>query len=325
VNLVVGASGYLGGLICKELIKSGKPVKAMVRSTSNISYLDQLGVDIIEGDLDIPESLPNALKGCDTVFFTASTALPSKKGETMADDGERVARMIDAAVEAGVKHFIYISAAIPKGVDVALVTCKAIGENKLKSSGLNYTILRAGAFMEVHFALLGSSIPTVEVEPGLRHSLHRPWDFGVNYYQRIKNDIEGKGIANVNGKGKGKMSYVATKDIARVAVACLDKPECINATFEIGSENLTYLEAVEVYSKVLGRPLKVKKTPVFLLKLISRIISKKEPAGSQLLKAIAALATIDASLDTSFFKEIFPDFHLQTPEQFLLERVNRIN
>ncbi len=53
-NLVIGATGILGGEICYLLTASGKPVRAMVRKTSDqgrINKLKELGAQIVEGDL----------------------------------------------------------------------------------------------------------------------------------------------------------------------------------------------------------------------------------------------------------------------------------
>ncbi len=88
---------------------------------------------------------------------------------------------------------------------------------------------------------------------------------------------------------------------------------------------MTYLKTVQVFEKVLNRKLKIKKTPVFILKLVSNVIGVRNPAGKHLLKAIAALATIDTSINMNHFNEVFPDFHIQTPEEFLLERLKLLN
>lgn len=84
--LVAGASGYLGGLICRELVKAGQPVRALVRATSNTGYLQTLGVELAQADLNDPATLPKVLAGCTAVLYTASTAAPSQKGETVSGD-----------------------------------------------------------------------------------------------------------------------------------------------------------------------------------------------------------------------------------------------
>ena len=66
VILVAGATGILGSQICCLLVERGKPVRALVRSTSDpgrIENLKQLGVELVVGDLKDRPSLDAACQG----------------------------------------------------------------------------------------------------------------------------------------------------------------------------------------------------------------------------------------------------------------------
>ena len=74
-TLVTGASGHIGSHIVAELVKKGRPVRAMVRPTSCIKALDPLRcnhLQIVEGDLLDKESLDKAVDGCESVFQAAA-------------------------------------------------------------------------------------------------------------------------------------------------------------------------------------------------------------------------------------------------------------
>ena len=61
--LVAGATGFLGGEICRQLIGKNKNVKGLVRTTSDankVAQLKELGVQIVEGDFKDKSSLKNA-------------------------------------------------------------------------------------------------------------------------------------------------------------------------------------------------------------------------------------------------------------------------
>ncbi len=61
--LVVGATGHLGGEICRRLAARGLPVRGLVRPTSApeaVSALRAIGAELIEGDLRDPASLLRA-------------------------------------------------------------------------------------------------------------------------------------------------------------------------------------------------------------------------------------------------------------------------
>jgi len=61
--LVAGATGFLGGEICRQLLAKNKKVKGLVRTTSDANKVAQLkesGVEIVKGDLKDRSSLKNA-------------------------------------------------------------------------------------------------------------------------------------------------------------------------------------------------------------------------------------------------------------------------
>ena len=67
--LVVGATGSLGGEVCRLLSARGKPVRALVRATSDagkVRNLHNLGVSTVQGDLTDPASLDRACAGVTT-------------------------------------------------------------------------------------------------------------------------------------------------------------------------------------------------------------------------------------------------------------------
>ena len=77
--LVVGATGMVGGEICRLLAAQGKPVRGLVRATSDQAKVDELksnGVEIVQGDLCDPASLEAACQEVTAVISTVS-ALPS--------------------------------------------------------------------------------------------------------------------------------------------------------------------------------------------------------------------------------------------------------
>ena len=84
--LVAGATGFLGGEICRQLISKNKKVKGLVRITSDsgkVAQLKELGVETIEGDLKNKDSLANSLRGVSAVISTVSSTLSRQEGDTI--------------------------------------------------------------------------------------------------------------------------------------------------------------------------------------------------------------------------------------------------
>jgi uncharacterized protein YbjT (DUF2867 family) len=74
--LVVGSTGVLGSEIVRQLCEQNKPVRAFVRKSSDpekVARLENLGAEIVEGDLTDKASLVAACQGTDTVIMTATT------------------------------------------------------------------------------------------------------------------------------------------------------------------------------------------------------------------------------------------------------------
>ena len=153
MNLVVGATGLLGGEIGRQLVTEGKPVRALARSTSDparVGALQRLGIDLVQGDLKDRASLDAACQGATAVFSTASSTLTRQPGDTIQTvDREGQLNLVDAAKAAGVEHFVFISFRHNPDLWCPLEDAKRAVEQRLKASGLTYTILQASYFMEI--------------------------------------------------------------------------------------------------------------------------------------------------------------------------------
>ncbi len=70
--LVTGATGFIGFHVARMLRDSGTGVRALVRSGTDASFLEDLGIEIAWGDLREPESLFAALRGCRQLYHVAA-------------------------------------------------------------------------------------------------------------------------------------------------------------------------------------------------------------------------------------------------------------
>src|ERR1051325_6445412 len=197
MNLVVGATGTLGGEICRLLGERRKAVRAVVAapaSPDTATRLKSLGAELVRGDLKDKESLTAACRGASAVISTASSTVSRQEGdsiETVARQGQLA--LIEAAAAAQVRHFIFIS--FPTvDLEFPLQSAKRAVEQSLRRSGMPYTILQPTFFVEVW---LGPAL-------------------GVDV---------GNGKAQGYGTGEKRMSWMAFQDVAQFAVAAVDNPQ----------------------------------------------------------------------------------------------------
>lgn len=67
--LVIGANGYLGSHVTRQLVADGHPVRAMVRAGANTVGIDDLDVTRVVGDIWDDDALHEAMLGCDVVYY----------------------------------------------------------------------------------------------------------------------------------------------------------------------------------------------------------------------------------------------------------------
>src|SRR5258708_4352601 len=157
--LIVGASGRLGSVVVQHLLAQGKSLRVMTRDSRGLAHLKQQGVEIVSGDLRDRASLASACQGVEQVL-AAAHALDGKgdnNPQTVDDMGNR--HLIDAAKAAGVERFIFVSiqgASPDSPLEFFRINYRP--EEYLQASGLNFTILRSGAYMELWAQLIGQPI-----------------------------------------------------------------------------------------------------------------------------------------------------------------------
>ena len=105
---VTGATGKQGGAVARALLAQGHRVRGMTRNVNStgVKSLAGLGAKMVAGDFKDPESLVAAATGVDAMFAMST---PFEAGE-QAEIREGIA-LVDAAVAAGVDHFVCASIA----------------------------------------------------------------------------------------------------------------------------------------------------------------------------------------------------------------------
>jgi uncharacterized protein YbjT (DUF2867 family) len=146
--LVVGATGYLGGQVVKELLARGKQVRALVRASTSAAELENLGVEIARGDMLEPDSLASAMKGVDAVVSTAAGYTRRQKN-AQAIDTTGYANLAQAARAAGVRRFVLTSIlTADQTPGVSHFWHKKLAEDNLRALGVPFVALRPGAFLD---------------------------------------------------------------------------------------------------------------------------------------------------------------------------------
>lgn len=234
--LVTGATGRQGGAVVEHLLKNGFNVKALSRTPESVSaqVLISKGITVVKGDMSNLQSLKDVMKTCDGVFsiqnyFECGAEKEIAFGKNMAD----------VAKHNNISHFVYGSVCnADSNTGVPHFESKHTIEKYIKSIGLPYTIIRPVKFME-------------------------------NYYipQVFKGILGGKLFDSIQSGKKHQM--IALDDIGKYVVEIFRSPEKYSGkTIEISGDELTNEEVANTMAHVLGKKVKFKRLPLFIVKLV---------------------------------------------------------
>ena len=235
--LVIGGTGTLGRQIARRALDAGHQVRCMVRSPRKAAFLQEWGCELTRGDLLEPASLDYALEGQEAVIDAATTR-PTDEASIYAIDWQGKLNLLNACEKAAVKRFIFVSLLdAEKHRSVPLMDIKYCTEQLLLASDFDYTILRCVAFMQ---GVIGQfAIPVLESQT--------VWVSGT----------------------PTPIAYMNTQDVARFAVAALERPETSRQALPVvGSRAWTTSEVTQLCEKFSGKSARIFRVQPVLIGLM---------------------------------------------------------
>jgi len=225
--LVAGATGTQGGAVARELNARGYHVRGLTRDPESATSreLAALGIEMVRGDFDDPESLDRAFGGAYGAF-----SVQQYRGVGVDGEIRQGKAFADAAKRAGVEHFVYTSVAkATLETGVPQFESKLLLENYIRDIGLPFTIIRPASFMAV-FEEWREDAATGRISGPLPASLERV--------------------------------FIAPQDIGRFAAEAFDHPdEWLGRAEAIAGQRISYGEVAASMSRVLGHPVEYYQIP----------------------------------------------------------------
>lgn len=211
--LVTGAGGTVGSTLVGELRAVGQNPRVAYHSKEKAEQARSKGLDAVAVDYARRESLPPALAGVDRLFLLGAGG----RGQTEAETA-----VVEAAKAAGVRRLVKLSVIRAETEAYSFAKIHRAVEKAIEASGLAWTFLRPNGFMQNFANYLA---PTIKAQNA--------------FYQPA---------------GDARISHVDVRDIARVAAAVLTRDGHDGKAYDLtGPQALSYAEAADVLSRVLGR------------------------------------------------------------------------
>jgi uncharacterized protein YbjT (DUF2867 family) len=286
--LIVGASGKLGGQVARRLLALGIPVRALSRVPARLHELRALGAEVMAADLRDSATLGSACQGVEKVLAAAHAFTGGGTNSMSRVDEAGNRALIDAAKAAGVSHFVFTSACTGPDDPVDFFRVKYAIEQYLRASGVPFTILRPGAFMEDHA-------------------------------ERIGRPVMEKGWTVVFGRGQGLANYVAMRDVAEVATMVIRDPPRGDIVWVGGPENLSAIDVVRTYERVAGRTARVYHVPEPVLRVVAQSVGPLLPVVRRIVTAGLFMETGGQRIDIRDTLARYP-IRLTPLESFVRQR-----
>jgi uncharacterized protein YbjT (DUF2867 family) len=222
--LAIGASGKNAGFVVPELARRGVAVRGMVRdAAATQKVLDQGAGEVVVGDLRNHASLVAAMRGMDAVYYMAPAFFP--------DESEVGKGVVAAAVEAGVRRFVFSGVIHPMLSRLVNHIAKPPVEEAIVASGMEFTLLQPAVFYQ-----------------NLAHAWHKVVDTGVL--------AEPWALST-------RHTRVDYRDVAEVAAIACTEDALINGTFELcATEPMNRAQVAALMGDVLGREVNAEVLPV---------------------------------------------------------------
>lgn len=251
---VVGATGYIGKFVVRELVARGYEVVSFARERSGVGSMTRAdetraqlqGSEVRFGDVSNMESLTkNGI--CGEHFDVVVSCLTSRNGgvkDSWNIDYQATRNALDAGKAAGATHFVLLSAICVQKPLLEFQRAKLKFEQELKESGLTWSIVRPTAF----FKSIAGQVESVK---------------------------KGKPFVTFGNGELTSCKPISESDLARFIADCLEDPEKQNKILPIGGPGraLSHKEQGEMLFELLGRPPKFKHMPIQMFDVIIPLMS----------------------------------------------------
>ena len=203
--LVAGGTGRLGTALVGRFTARGEQVRVLTRDPRRASHLPP--VEVAAGDVRRPDDLRPAMTGVDAVV-SAVHGFAGRGVSPASVNGDGNACLIEAAASVGA-HVVLLSVLSASPTHpIELFRTKAAAEDLLRRSRLPWTIVRAGASLELH-----------------------------RYIMRRTSGRSGRPL--VFRRGESPVAFASVGEVAAVADRASD-PSCRWQVIEVARTNLTF-------------------------------------------------------------------------------------
>ncbi len=265
--LVTGATGFVGSHTAERCLKAGHTVVTVARASSDTRLLEQLGVEIIRGDLNDPAVVQKAMNGVTAVVHCAA-----KVGDWGPVDDYRqvnvgsLALLLEEARKTK-PRFVHVSSLGVYEARDHHKTDETVAPPKRHMDGYTQTKVEAEDVAMGYYRNHG--VPIVILRPGF---VYGPRDRTV--LPRMMDALQ-RGIVRYIGDKNKVMNTIYVGNLVDAIILALEKPEAVGQIFNLtDDEDVTKQRFMETIADAAGLPKPTKTVPLGLAKFLARILER---------------------------------------------------
>lgn len=242
VITVFGATGSQGGGLVRAIQQdpsSQFTARAVTRDVNSdkAKELAALGAEVVQGDVDDPDSVRRALEGAYgayfVTFFWSHLSVDKEKAQAQT--------FANAAKEAGIQHAIWSTLE-----DVR--KWYPVDDDRMPTLNGNYKVPHFDGKGECDRFFAEADVPTTYFMPAFY------WDNFVGFGSGPHRGEDGKLVLTLP-IGEAKMAGIAAEDIGKCAYGVFKRQDLIGKVIGVSGEDLTGREYAEQMSEAIGEPI----------------------------------------------------------------------
>jgi dihydroflavonol-4-reductase len=279
---VTGGTGFIGSHLIDSLLEQGYEVRALVRRSSNLRWLEGKTVDLIQGDIRDASSLQDFLAGVDIVYHIAGVVKARDRAGYFDGNVTATSNMLEAAARfaPGLKRFLYVSSQTAAGPASSL-------DSPVREHDTPHPITTYGESKWAAEQLLHSwsdRLPWTIVRPP---AVYGPRDTEIFiYFQTIA-----RGLNSMIGFDHKRLSLVHSDDLVRGIMLAAAAAESVGETYFVSSEEYyAWPDVGRITASALGKrciTLRLPHAMVYGVAAVAQTLAalQKKPATLNLEKA----------------------------------------
>ena len=247
-TLVTGATGFLGSAVVRALLARGEAVRVLVRRESDRRNIHGLDVELALGDLNDPQSLRDAVKGCGALYHAAADyRLWAKDPAELYETNVTATRaLLLLASEAGVERIVYTSSVATLGREPSGRPADEQTPVTIENMTGHYKRSKFMAEEDVKRLIRDENIPVVIVNPS---TIIGPRDIRPTPTGRMVEEAARGKIPAFVDTG---LNVVHVDDVATGHVQAYEHGQ-IGERYVLGGEDMMLREILEEIASLVGR------------------------------------------------------------------------